>query len=178
MLGKDHPLAAAAEVIAGYHAAHPLEEAEIAVLFPLIAMRLAVSVVNSALRKTAVPDDPYIPISEAPGWAGLEKLAAIHPRFAHYSFRSKCGLTPVPGSAGIVQWLTLHASKMGSVLGPDSDPRTQPVKVFDLSVGSTFLGADPANAESATLATAIFAELKKAAASIGVCTHKHPRTIN
>src|SRR5258708_9300833 len=172
MLGKDHPLAAAAEVIAGYHAAHPLEEAEIAVLFPLIAMRLAVSVVNSALRKTAVPDDPYITISEAPAWAALEKLAAIHPRFAHYSFRSKCGLTPVPGSAGIVQWLTLHASKMGSVLGPDSDLRTQPVKVFDLSVGSTFLGSDPANAQAATLTTPIFPASKNAGPSIPAGRHQ------
>ena len=74
-------------------------EDEIALLYPLICARLAVSVTNSAYRTTLEPDDPYITISEAPAWAALEQLTAIHPRFAHYSFRHACGLAPV-GYAG------------------------------------------------------------------------------
>src|SRR5260221_10589686 len=41
ILGKKDPLQAASAVATGYHKAFPLEEAELAVLFPLIAMRLA-----------------------------------------------------------------------------------------------------------------------------------------
>ena len=177
ILSKDNPLPAAAAVIAGYHAAFPLDEAEIAALFPLIAMRLAVSVVNSALRKAEVPGDPYITISEAPAWDALEKLDRIHPRFAHYFFRSKCGLAPVPGNSAVVRWLTLHAGEMASVLGPDADPRTRPVKVFDLSVGSAFLGADPANAEAEALTTAIFGDMKRSGAAIGVGRYNEARAI-
>ena len=56
LLGKPDPLAAAAELVRGYHAALPLDEMEIALLHPLIAARLAVSVVNSALMKRRRPD--------------------------------------------------------------------------------------------------------------------------
>ena len=55
MQGKPDPLAAAALVVAGYHAEHPLTEPELAVLFPLICIRLAVSVVNSAEQRASFP---------------------------------------------------------------------------------------------------------------------------
>jgi Ser/Thr protein kinase RdoA (MazF antagonist) len=47
ILGKDDPLAAAAAVLAGYHEVLPLKEEEIEAFFPLMAARLAVSVVNT-----------------------------------------------------------------------------------------------------------------------------------
>src|SRR5256885_1402554 len=83
-LGKADPLSAAAEVVAGYHRAFPLEEEEVAALFPLMAVRLAVSVTNSADRKKVKPGDAYVTVSEEAAWHALEQLAKIHPRFAHY----------------------------------------------------------------------------------------------
>src|SRR5437016_1257654 len=56
MLGKSDPLKAAAEVVAGYHRVFPLQEEEVAVLFPLMGGRLAVSGTNSAHRQPATPD--------------------------------------------------------------------------------------------------------------------------
>src|SRR5437867_4841935 len=82
MLGKADPLSAAAEVVAGYHRAFPLEEEEVAALFPLMAVRLAVSVTNSADRKKVKPGDAYVTVSEEAAWHALEQLAKIHPRFA------------------------------------------------------------------------------------------------
>ena len=87
LIGKSEPLAAAAALVGGFHGVFPLEETELLVLFPLICVRLAVSVVNSAQRKTLVPDDPYVIVSEAPAWEALARLAEIHPSFAHYAFR-------------------------------------------------------------------------------------------
>jgi Ser/Thr protein kinase RdoA (MazF antagonist) len=55
LLGARDPLAAAARVVAGYHAAFPLREDEIARLWPLIVMRLTVSVTNSAASKRSRP---------------------------------------------------------------------------------------------------------------------------
>jgi len=175
ILGKDNPLPAAAAVIAGYHQARPLDDAEIAAVFPLMAMRLAVSVVNSAQRMVLVPDDPYVTISEAPAWAALEKLAQIHPRFAHYTFRAACGKPAVPGSPQVAEWLKAHAAQAAPVLGVDL--RTQPVKVFDLSVGSVFLGANPENAQAEPMAAAIFAEMKKAGAQVGVGRYDEARLL-
>jgi len=51
ILGKTDPLEAATELISGYQHAFPLQQEEVAVLFPLVGARLAVSVTNSAHRK-------------------------------------------------------------------------------------------------------------------------------
>lgn len=175
ILEKDNPLQAAAAVIAGYHHARPLDDAELAVVFPLMAMRLAVSVVNSAQRKTLAPDDPYVTISEAPAWAALEKLAQVHPRFAHYMFRAACGKPAVPGSPQVEKWLAASAAHAAPVIGVDL--HTQPVRVFDLSVGSGFLGANPENAQAEPMAATIFAEMKKAGVKVGVGRYDEARLI-
>jgi 4-aminobutyrate aminotransferase-like enzyme/Ser/Thr protein kinase RdoA (MazF antagonist) len=87
-LGKDDPLAAAGAVLAGYHEILPLQGEEIAAFFPLLAARLAVSVVNSAHRQSLVPDDPYVTVSETAAWATLQRLDAISHDAAREYFRS------------------------------------------------------------------------------------------
>jgi len=87
-LGEEEPLAAAGSVLAGYHAILPLSDEEIAAFFALIAARLAVSVINSAHRKSLVPDDPYVTVSEEPAWAALDRLASRDPGEAHEYFRA------------------------------------------------------------------------------------------
>ncbi len=173
LLDKPDPLASAAQVIAGYHQAYPLEEAEIALLFDLICSRLMVSVVNSAQRKQLHPDDPYITISERPAWDAIEALTKVSPRFAHYTFRHACGLPPVPHSERVVNWLQANAAQFASVL--DEDLRTS--LVFDLSVGSLFLGADPAAFERDTLTENIFRTMKQAGASVGVGRYDEARSV-
>jgi 4-aminobutyrate aminotransferase-like enzyme/Ser/Thr protein kinase RdoA (MazF antagonist) len=175
MLGEKDPLSAARSVVAGYHGAFPLNEAEIAFLYTLIGMRLVVSVTNSAHRKSLVPDDPYVTISEAPAWEALEKLASIHPRFAHYTFRDACGLPPVPQSEKVQRWLSSNTKSAASIL--DTDLRTAQSVVFDLSVGSTFLGADPCASETKTLSEAIFRALRLANASVGVGRYNEARLL-
>jgi 4-aminobutyrate aminotransferase-like enzyme/Ser/Thr protein kinase RdoA (MazF antagonist) len=175
ILGKEEPLQTAAAVVSGYHGAFALIEQEVAVLYALIGARLAVSVTNSAYRKTVKPEDPYVTVSEAPAWEALERLARIHPRLAHYTFRSACGLPPVPQGEKICRWLGTNANSFTSIL--DMDVRTAPGKVFDLSVGSTFLGADPAAFETSTLTEKIFHEMKRAGASFGVGRYDEPRSL-
>ncbi|HEX4949773.1 MAG TPA: aminotransferase class III-fold pyridoxal phosphate-dependent enzyme, partial [Blastocatellia bacterium] len=153
--------------------AYPLTESEIAVLFDLICSRLMVSVVNSAQRKRLHPDDPYITISERPAWDALEKLTKIPPRFAHYTFRQACGFAPVPHGESIVNWLQANTSQFASVL--DEDLRAS--LVLDLSVGSLFLGADPAAFERDNLTEAIFREMKRAGVSVGVGRYDEARSV-
>ena len=175
LLGKTEPLAAAGSLVEGFHGVFPLEEIELSVLFPLICMRLAVSVVNSAQRKTLVPDDPYVIVSEAPAWEALARLAEIHSRFAHYTFRNACGLSPVPRGQLWQQSLATLGQSAASVL--DLDLRTVPCLVFDLSVASTFLGADPHHAETPALTSALERELRLAHASVGVGRYDEPRLL-
>ncbi|UWZ86827.1 aminotransferase class III-fold pyridoxal phosphate-dependent enzyme [Occallatibacter riparius] len=175
VLGKSEPLEAAASLVEGFHSVFPLLETELAILFPLIRMRLAVSVVNSAHRKTLVPDDPYVTISEAPAWDALARLANIHERFAHYVFRNACGLPPMRGGQHFRQSLATIGKTAASVV--DLDLRTEPCLVFDLSVASTFLGADPKASQTPALTLAIERELRAANASVGVGRYDEPRLL-
>jgi 4-aminobutyrate aminotransferase-like enzyme/Ser/Thr protein kinase RdoA (MazF antagonist) len=175
ILGKENPLEAAASVIAGFHAAFPLDEQELSVLYTLICTRLAVSVTNSAHRKTLKPDDAYVTVSEAPAWEALERLAKTNPRFANYTFRAACGVSPVPQGQAVEKWLRVVAGSSASIL--DVDLRTAPSMVFDLSVGSAFLGADPVAAETPALTEKIFNEMKRAGVSIGVGRYDEPRLL-
>jgi 4-aminobutyrate aminotransferase-like enzyme/Ser/Thr protein kinase RdoA (MazF antagonist) len=174
-LGKEDPLPAATAIVAGYHGAFPLDELELSVLYALIGARLAVSVTNSAHRKTLKPDDAYVTVSEAPAWEALERLAKIHPRFAHYAFRAACGLPALPQTQKIRRWLEESAGSAASIL--DVDLRTLPSVVFDLSVGSTFLGADPGTAETSALSEKIFQEMKRADVAIGVGRYDEVRLL-
>jgi 4-aminobutyrate aminotransferase-like enzyme/Ser/Thr protein kinase RdoA (MazF antagonist) len=173
ILGKKEPLRAAVAVLGGYHNKFPLTEVEISVLYALIGIRLAVSVINSAQRASVKPDDCYVTISEAPAWEALTRLAQIHPRFGHYIFREACGLPPVPKSGAVRKWLAAHASSAASLL--DVNLRGTACHVFDLGVGSAFLGADPGAADPTVLSERIFAELKKARVSVGVGRYNESR---
>src|SRR3989442_2042292 len=109
---------------------------ELSVLFALIGARLAVSVTNSAHRKTVKPDDPYVTVSEAPAWEALERLAKIHPRFAHYTFRAACGISPVPQGEKLKRWLESRAGSAAPMF--DVDLRTAPQLVFELMSRSVY----------------------------------------
>ncbi len=166
MLDKHDPVASASHVVAGYHASNILSEDELAVLFHLAIMRLAVSVTNSAHRKTLVPDDPYVTISEVPAWEALERLEAVHPRLAHYTFRGAAGYEPVPDSSTIVAWLKDHAVEFASPVA--ADLRTGPVLVHDLSVGSLELGLVDEIDTAEKLTRRLLGDMEAAGARAGI----------
>jgi 4-aminobutyrate aminotransferase-like enzyme/Ser/Thr protein kinase RdoA (MazF antagonist) len=175
ILGERDVLRAAGTIVSGYHQEFPLEEREIAALYPLIAMRLAVSVTNSAHRKTLKGDDPYVTISEAPAWDALERLAKISPRFADYTFRAACGLAPVPQHAALHRWLEANGKHAAALFEPDL--RSAPTVVFDLSVGSTFLGADPRASKTPALVSKALEQMRQANASTGIGCYNEARLL-
>jgi 4-aminobutyrate aminotransferase-like enzyme len=175
LLTDEQPLRAAAAVLAGYHAVFPLNEAEIAAFFPLLCARLGVSVVNSAHRQSLVPDDPYVTVTEAAAWAALERLAKIHPRLAHYTFRSACGLPPVPQSKRIQQWLAQNAGSAAPVIPPDL--RQDGCLVLDLSVSSPLLGASPEAAAETVLTEKLRTALHAARSTVAVGRYNEVRPL-
>ena len=175
ILGKKDPLPVATAIVAGYHGAFPLDEMELSAFYALIGARLAVSVTNSAHRKTVKPDDPYVTVSEAPAWEALERLGKIHPRFAYYTFRAACGLPPVPHGEKLKRWLEANGGCASSIL--ESDLRIAPSVVFDLSVGSTFLGADLGASVTPAVTEKIFHEIKRAGAVAGIGRYDEARLV-
>ncbi|GAC1616624.1 MAG: aminotransferase class III-fold pyridoxal phosphate-dependent enzyme [Ktedonobacteraceae bacterium] len=175
MMGKTDPLAAAASVVAGYCEAFPLTESELVVLYPLMCLRLCVSVVNSAYRQKVEPHNGYLTISERPAWALLEQLLAIHPHLAHYTFRQACQLPPCPSTPALIQWLESNADKMGRVVEPDL--HTTRKVIFDLSIGSRELGtlADIFNFEAFN--RHIFERMQAANTNVGIGRYNETRMI-
>jgi 4-aminobutyrate aminotransferase-like enzyme/Ser/Thr protein kinase RdoA (MazF antagonist) len=173
LLEQKDPLRAASSVLAGYHRVSPLSEDEFAVMFPLTCARLAVSVINSANRKSLVPDDAYVTVTEAPAWEALERLAKIHPRFAQYTFRAACGLPAVPQNGKITRWLAENTQRADSVIAQSlQDPSVQ---VLDLSIGSMLLPANLAELNEPVLTGKLRALLEERKASVAVGCYDEAR---
>ncbi len=153
LFGVDDPLAALAQVASGYAQAAPLTEIEVEILAPLVAMRLAVSVMNAAIRHALAPHDPYVSISAAPAWATLKALDRLPPRLVRATLRHACGLAPLKTAPG--KWRKSPAP----ILAPPLLDRLARVRPLDLSVGSLLLGADPRNLEPFGLRSLIEREL-------------------
>jgi 4-aminobutyrate aminotransferase-like enzyme/Ser/Thr protein kinase RdoA (MazF antagonist) len=173
-LGQQNPLPHAAALLAAYHRKFPLDENEIAAFFSLMCARLAVSVINSAHRQSLVPDDPYVTITEARAWEALERLAKINPRFAHYTFRSACGLSPVPHAEQVRQWIAGNAASAVPVI--PLNLREGNCLVLDLSVASTLLSADPGRWSNRRMALEI-QSLASNANAIAVGRYDEPRPV-
>ena len=93
MMNHSDPLQAASLVVQGYHAAYPLKEQEIDLLYYLIAARLCISVTQSAFNASIETNNEHHFISEIPAWDLLYKLIRINSIKAQDLFRRACGFT-------------------------------------------------------------------------------------
>jgi 4-aminobutyrate aminotransferase-like enzyme/Ser/Thr protein kinase RdoA (MazF antagonist) len=175
ILDKADPLAAAAQIVAGYHAEFPLTAAELEILFPLICARLMVSVTNSAYQQTVEPDNEYLLISERPAWALLEKLDSLNPQFAHYTFRQACGLPACPPESAIAQWLRDNADSLGRIVAPDL--KTADRLIIDLSVGSLEISNPDEAAKTAKFTRKILERMREANAAVGIGRYNEARAL-
>jgi 4-aminobutyrate aminotransferase-like enzyme/Ser/Thr protein kinase RdoA (MazF antagonist) len=177
MLSKPDPLAAAAHVVAGYHAALPLTEAELAILYLLIGVRLCISVTNAAYQGEVDHANAYLQVSAAPAWELLERLAGVPARLAHYTFRNACGLSPCPQTPAIEEWLRASAGtgQIGRVVEPALTESG--ALVLDLSIGSRDLGTFPDFAETEPFTCNVFDQMRAAGARVGIGRFDEARPI-
>ncbi|MGH8770299.1 MAG: aminotransferase class III-fold pyridoxal phosphate-dependent enzyme [Burkholderiales bacterium] len=175
MMNKADPLTAAAHIVAGYHETFALTEPEIEALFPLICIRLCISVANSAYQRVVEPDNEYLTISEKPAWVLLEKLAAVNPALAHYAFRQACRLEPYPPSHAVVDWLKNHRDEIGPLVEPDL--KTCGKIIFDLSIGSPMLNNLDELANAPAFTQILFGRMKTAGVNVGIGKYNEARLI-
>ena len=116
VLNDPEPEATLSSLVGGYHAAYPLTSAEVDLIWPILRMRLAVSVVNSTLMAIEKPDDPYVVISQKPAWDFLENdrvsRGLIGPRL-----RAACGLPVTDTAHDVTAWLDAMRGSFAPVLG-------------------------------------------------------------
>ncbi|MEP6993108.1 MAG: aminotransferase class III-fold pyridoxal phosphate-dependent enzyme [Acidobacteriota bacterium] len=171
MFGKADPLAAAAQVVAGYHRARPLTEPEVEALWLLAAIRLCTSVCLSAHRKSTQPENAYLMISEGPAWQTLEAMRAIHARLAHYTLRAACGMPPCPQTPAVADWLRARGAEIGPVVVADLERAV----VFDMSVSSAEIQTPEQTTDVGAMTRQIFDSMREAAAPVAIGRYDEAR---
>jgi 4-aminobutyrate aminotransferase-like enzyme/Ser/Thr protein kinase RdoA (MazF antagonist)/murein DD-endopeptidase MepM/ murein hydrolase activator NlpD len=111
----------AGPLIAAYAKAFPLEAKEAAILFDLVAARLAMSVCISSHRAKDFPDNDYLLVSQAPAFRLLERLDRTNPDFLAAFTRHAAGMAPVPASDAVVRWLSSPDCKPHAMFDIDLD---------------------------------------------------------
>ena len=177
MLSKRDPAGALAQLVSGFHEVYPLLEEEIAAVFPLTGMRLCLSATMAAWQRAREPDNEYLSISETHVWELLERLERgeeFHPDFVHYRLREACGMEPNPRAAALRAWLSRQRDegRFAPVLSRElaEGPRT----VFDLSVGSPWLGTT-GDLDARGWTDLLFGHMRANAAAVGVGRYDEAR---
>ncbi|MEO1108874.1 MAG: aminotransferase class III-fold pyridoxal phosphate-dependent enzyme [Pseudomonadota bacterium] len=116
----DHPKPerALTALVRGYHAANQLSAQEIDLVWPLLRMRLAVSVVNSTLMAAENPDDPYVTVSQAPAWRFLENVS-VNGGLMSARLRAACGLPVTDGADRVHAFLAENRGGFAPMFGED-----------------------------------------------------------
>ena len=148
VLERDRPFDALCALVKGYHAVRPLTEAEIALVYPLVLTRLAVSVTNAAITKKLKPDDPYVTVTEAPAWAFLRRTRRVHADWIE-------GLLRTALSLGVVEEADVTIDEITSASGtyaPILPVELANARILDLGVDGQDAPQDPFQLTNAPLA--------------------------
>jgi 4-aminobutyrate aminotransferase-like enzyme/Ser/Thr protein kinase RdoA (MazF antagonist) len=137
VMGINLPLEAACKILSAYHEEFPFTEEEIMYLYQCVAMRLAISVIKSAINRQAEPDNVYLQISDAAAWRLIDKWLAIDEHFANYSFRHACGWVACVHEEAFLKYAKEIKLQVHDFL---PDTIRYEVKKLDLSIDSKFLG--------------------------------------
>jgi len=175
MLDKEDPLGAAAAVAAGYDAVRPLSDTDLRALFPLVCLRLCMSVAISAMQKKLDPGNPYLTISEEPAWRLLERLKDVPPGLAEGAFRQACGRTPFPEAGSVARWLEANCGSFAPVMGFPLDENN--VTVLDLGPASPLFERQDHWTDMEALGSRLQAEISRAGARAGIGRYNEARLI-
>ncbi len=123
LLEHSDPVGVAAEIVASYHELVPLEEAELRILYDLIAARLAMLNAIAAWRATIHPyNRDYITGGVNETWSLLEAWRALNPADVTKRFFRVCGLWELDEGDSMQEeaneTLQSHLSRRARLLGP------------------------------------------------------------
>lgn len=160
------PVASIYSVVRGYHEVTPLSPAELEVLFDLICLRVATSIVMAHRQLTTDPGNEYLGISQDYFQSLMPALVASSDRLAHYRLRNACGYDAHPDSRHVRQWLATTEAKIADVVMP---PFAQASKIWlDWSID---------NKNLARSWEAIEAEMKAAGADVAIGHYCEDRNV-
>ncbi|HYW28483.1 MAG TPA: aminotransferase [Gaiellales bacterium] len=123
----DDALDVLVDVVRAFHARLPLEEPELAAMFPLVLARCASSAVSTQQQALLEPDNAYTSALVDGEWATLRAAASVQPAVAEAACRAACGLPAHPRAAVAARSLAARAAT------PVVDPAGRSLQPVDLS---------------------------------------------
>jgi 4-aminobutyrate aminotransferase-like enzyme/Ser/Thr protein kinase RdoA (MazF antagonist) len=169
------PLLAIDQVVAGFHASHPLSESELALIQPLIRTRLAVSIINASVQQRLRPDDPYVTISQTDANKLLRFLHGRDDQVAYERLRSACGFKARANPQRIATYLREQRDQHARVLAIAHPLET--AAILDLSFGSTTGGDNPLHFDADETAHRIHKAMRDANTELAIGRYAEPRPI-
>jgi 4-aminobutyrate aminotransferase-like enzyme/Ser/Thr protein kinase RdoA (MazF antagonist) len=174
MLDAGEPLQVAAYLVRGFSGVQPLDDAELACLFGLAALRLCVSACIAAEQMRERPDLSYLGISQRAVRRTLPRLAAIPFAFAEATLRAAAGVAISPAADRVVRFLERRES-FAPVVGVDLE--REPCVVLDLSIGSPMLSGDHRENMEPVLTPKVFGLMRRAGVRVAVGQYDEPRLL-
>ena len=165
-LDANDPVASIYAIVRGYHEVTALSAAELEVLFDLICLRVATSVVMAHRQLAADPSNEYLSISQNFFRSLLPALTSVSDRLSHYRLRNACGYEAHPDSRQVRQWLATTDAKISDVVMP---PFAQAKKIW--------LDWSGENKNIARSWEAIEAEMKSAGADVAIGHYCEDRNV-
>ena len=102
------------------YSVYPFSKAELALLYPLLLTRIAVSLVNAAMMKQKSPDDPYVTISEAPALAFLSEARDWPFVMVTRRLHLAAGFPVVDHAGRVLTWLDDRRGDFAPIFATDS----------------------------------------------------------
>ncbi|MBB4062907.1 aminotransferase class III-fold pyridoxal phosphate-dependent enzyme [Gellertiella hungarica] len=134
LIGSDDPVGVIADLAAAYHAVNPLTEAEASLVFDLVRLRYAVSILMATKQIREQPDNRYLLVSQEDVWRELKRLEAENAAFARMRIRDACGFAAVASARRIARWLEANAQGFAAPIRVEG--REPVVTRLDLSAES------------------------------------------
>jgi 4-aminobutyrate aminotransferase-like enzyme/Ser/Thr protein kinase RdoA (MazF antagonist) len=173
MLDADDPLNVAAAIVRGFAERVRLDDVELAVVYPLAAMRLCASVCIAADQTRREPENEYLAVSQQPIRRTLPRLAAIPFGVAEVTLRDAAGRPAVGKRERVLEFL--RRADPAQVL--ELDVRDEPVMIVDLSIDSPLLSGDPRDNDQPTLTERLFAKMADDGVKVAVGGYDEPRLV-
>ena len=176
MLDADDPLAAAAALVRGAHAAFPLSEAELAALFGLIVLRLCTSACVAAHQRRQRPDNDYLDVSQSAIRRTLPVLARDPLPARGRRVPRRGGVEPVPTSAPVTDVARGERVRVRAGAWTSISARA-PCVVLDLGVGSPLVSGDATRERGTGAHATRDRDHGRGGARVGIGRYDEPRLL-
>ncbi|MHC8496275.1 MAG: aminotransferase class III-fold pyridoxal phosphate-dependent enzyme [Actinomycetes bacterium] len=115
-IGLHDPIPDVIPVLRGYNQVTPLTTEEAGLIWPLVRIRLVMSIINAAVQSSSNPDNEYLLVSQNGVLQLLNTLVASSDYLALCRAREACGYEPSPRAHEVRHYLrTSSATKVVSV---------------------------------------------------------------